>query len=115
MTPYTETDPLLPIGSRLSDNNPRRNSSDAEKNSHNGKLRAQQPKHSKTSKFISRVLGISVLLSIILALTPQVIYDKISRHLQPVPQSVEQRVKRILTDTPLIGNQPTQKPIHTRF
>lgn len=104
MAPYTESDPLLPIGSRLSDNNRNRTLFDAEKNPHDGELRVQS-KHTKTSKFISKVLGLCVILSIILASTPQDIYDKITENLfHPAPQSVEQRVNQILSDTPLIGN-----------
>ncbi|CAG8956432.1 hypothetical protein HYFRA_00003816 [Hymenoscyphus fraxineus] len=102
MASGTESEPLLPTDSRSSGSNHPR-ASDVEKSPRSKQL--PQPKHSKTvNKIISAILGTSILLSITYTLAPGVIYDKISQHLQPdpLPQTVEQRVNNILSDTPLI-------------
>jgi membrane dipeptidase len=67
----------------------------------------EKPKRQLLNDAFSMIFGLCVLLSLALIFSP----GDPSRIQEPNPKTVEQRVNRILTDTPLIGIQPKKSYI----
>jgi hypothetical protein len=80
----------------------------SEKNSEKNptKLPSSTPRHGKDGMFKPTVLGLCVIGLLFAFVTiPSNVFDSIYQRLRPEsrPHTIEQRVQRILTHTPLIG------------
>jgi hypothetical protein len=106
MAYYKETDPLLPNdrgapeihGSRASsiNNVVVINEEDEEDGQPHRPRRA-------TDDLMAMIFGLCLLVSLALMFSPYGWFDDILGDRRPAPQTIEQRVNRILADTPLIG------------
>ena len=117
MSDYTEEDPLLPRerpapeihGSRPQSikedyitSEPDGLATDAY-----GKLDVGRRNRRTFSDYMAMALGLCILSALILMAIPQTFFGDIFGDRRPGPQTIEQRVNKILTDTPLIGIPPT--------
>jgi hypothetical protein len=107
MAYYKETDPLLPNdrgapeihGSRASSIN---NVVVIETGVNEEDGQPQRPRRA-ADDLMAVIFGLCLLVSLALMFSPDGWFDDILGDRRPAPQTIEQRVNRILTDTPLIG------------
>src|SRR5271168_887395 len=64
------------------------------------------PRPRSINDWMAIVFGLCVFVSLVFVLSPHGFLDAILGDRRPVPHTVEQRVDRILMDTPLIGTSP---------
>jgi len=111
MSYYTEEDPLLPRdrqapeihGSRPQSIKEDYIISETDQLSNDDELDVGRRNRRTFSDYMGMVLGLCVFSSLILMTIPDGIFRDIFRDRRPAPQTIEQRVNKILTDTPLIG------------
>ncbi len=101
MSYFTEQDPLLPKAERSPEIQGSRPSSindicDVENRISEGD---HQPARQVFNDFMAMIFGLCVIVSFAFIFLP----DDVVRDRRPIPKTIEERVNRILTDTPLIG------------